>query len=100
MKYCHKCSAPWEGLNQPGSRDICLKCRADLHACLNCGFYDVSKSNQCFANVEDPVIYKDRSNFCDEFRFAERQAFPAVSAGNGPGKEKDAFDKLFKKERK
>ena len=98
MKYCFKCSAPWEGVGEPGSKDVCPKCGADLRACLNCRFYDVSRSNQCFANVEDPVIYKDRSNFCEEFRFAERQAPPDGTAGNRADKAKNAFESLFKKE--
>ena len=95
MNYCHACLTVYSEKEKPGFRDICPKCRAGLHVCLNCKFYDTSKSNQCFANVEEPVIYKDRSNFCEEFRFSERQALPSKTAQ--PDKAKDAFEKLFKK---
>lgn len=96
MKYCHKCLTPWDGNGQPAFRDLCQKCKSSLHACLNCGFYDTSKSNQCFANVEEPVIYKDLSNFCEEFRFAERKAPPSAPS-KSPEAAKDAFNKLFRK---
>jgi len=97
MRYCHKCLAPWEGLNQPGARDVCPKCLSALHCCLNCRFYDTSKSNQCFTNVEEPVVYKDGSNFCEEFSFIELKTPPQTAAGKAAAKTKDAFNKLFKK---
>ena len=96
MKYCHKCLTPWDEAGAPGFRDICPRCKNSLHACLNCRFYDTSKSNQCFANVEEPVIYKDRSNFCEEFRFAEHKAPPAPPSKSAESA-KDAFNTLFKK---
>jgi len=96
MKYCFKCSAAWDGNGQPGFGEICPKCRADLHACLNCKFYDTSKSNQCFANVEEPVIYKDRFNFCEEYRFAEKNSPPSQTKAPST-KSKEAFNNLFKK---
>jgi len=97
MKYCHKCLKPWEGPGQPGTRDTCDKCRSDLRACLNCRFYDTARSNQCFANVEDPVLHKDRSNFCEEFSFTERKTPPLAASVKTPQKAKDAFNGLFKK---
>jgi hypothetical protein len=96
MKHCHKCSTPYEGRNQPGIRDICPKCLSALHCCLNCKFYDTSKSNQCFTNVEEPVVYKDRSNFCEEFSFIDQKTAPPAATKSAEGA-KDAFDKLFKK---
>ena len=43
MKYCFKCRTEWKGIGKPGRRDTCVKCGADLHACLNCSFYDPVK---------------------------------------------------------
>ena len=97
MKYCHKCLTAWEGEGQPGMRDICPRCRADLHACLNCKHYDTSKSNQCYANVEEPVIYKDRSNFCEEFAFFNRKSPPTAGTDSRTGRARDAFNNLFNK---
>ncbi len=97
MKYCHKCLTEWEGIGQPGMRDVCHKCRADLHACFNCKHYDTSKSNQCYANIEEPVIYKDRSNFCEEFTFFERKSPPKNSSGLDPVRAREAFDNIFNK---
>jgi len=98
VKYCFKVFAPWEGLARPGLERRLSEMRADLRACLNCRFYDVSRSNQCFANVEDPVYHKDRSNFCEEFPFAERQAPRTGLRGTGPIKQRNAFESLFKKD--
>jgi hypothetical protein len=39
--------------------------------CLNCTFYDESRANQCFEPQAERVKEKDRSNYCDYFRFKE-----------------------------
>ena len=95
MKYCHNCHTIWEGFNQPGRRDTCLKCAEDLHVCLNCRFYDQHKADQCQINNIDPVKNKDKANFCEQFQFADKPL---------PEKNKDKTDqareqwkKLFKK---
>lgn len=97
MKYCFKCHAEWSGITQPGPRDVCDRCSQDLHACRNCRFLDPSKSNQCQAAVEEPVIDKDRSNFCDEFQFADRPLPGAPAADDGAGNARARFNKLFGK---
>lgn len=94
MKSCRKCGTEWTGTGQPGSKDECAKCSADLHACLNCRFYDASKSRQCQVPGIELVLNKERFNFCDEFQF--RDAKKESGAGD-KDKARAAFDKLFKK---
>jgi hypothetical protein len=94
MKRCHACGFEWAGFGQPGTKAECENCSADLHACLNCRFYDTHKPAQCLLNNIDPVMNKERFNYCDEFQFADKKE----SAGKDEAKtSRDQFDKLFKK---
>ncbi|HEY5039416.1 MAG TPA: hypothetical protein VIJ93_10120 [bacterium] len=98
MKKCHACEALWEGSpgSQPGKGEVCPKCGADLHCCLNCKLYDPFASNQCTSRTTEPVKHKDKRNFCDEFEFKQG------GKGGDPGgaKSKDdlnkKWDDLFK----
>jgi hypothetical protein len=97
MKFCCKCGNEWAGAGQPGSKDECVKCSADLHVCANCRFYDVHKPCQCQINEIELVLNKERFNFCDEFQFIDRKEFaPKKSGASGA---RDAFEKLFKKQK-
>jgi hypothetical protein len=93
-KRCHTCGAGWEEKGQPGTRAVCTKCGAELHVCMNCRFYDEHKPDKCQVPDIDPVLYKDRANFCDEFQFAERDT---TSKKSEKDKAKEAWQKLFKK---
>ena len=52
-------------------RDECRACGSDLHVCLNCTFFDETKSNKCREPQTEYVKEKDRSNYCDYFRFKD-----------------------------
>jgi len=95
MKQCAQCRTEWPGINQPGSRDACTSCGADLHACRNCRFLDTAKSNQCAAGVEDPVINKERANFCDEFQFTDHAPGGVPKPGDRADEAREKFKKLF-----
>ncbi len=81
MKKCHACGEMWESSpgTQPGRNEICAKCGADLHCCLNCGLHDVSLHNQCSSHSTEYVKDKEKRNFCDEFEFSSK------GGGNNPG---------------
>lgn len=49
-------------------RDECPHCRADLHVCKNCQFYDSNAYNECREPQAEVVREKERSNFCDFFQ--------------------------------
>jgi len=93
MKYCYKCHTGWKGDTQPGRRDTCDKCGADLHLCLNCRFYNTHKSNDCEANDAEPIVDKEKGNFCEEFQFADR-TLPEQGADT-TDKTKKKWDDLF-----
>jgi hypothetical protein len=93
MKYCHKCRNPWQGFGQPGTKEQCTQCSEDLHCCLNCRFYDTHKPNDCQVDT-DPVLRKDRFNYCEEFQFADRDV---PKDKNTENKARDQWKKLFGK---
>jgi hypothetical protein len=72
MRRCYKCQNPVT-LEFVSRRDECQVCGSDLHVCLNCVFYDETKSNKCREPQAEYVKEKDRSNYCDYFKFKDDQ---------------------------
>jgi hypothetical protein len=79
--------------NKAGRRDECPHCRADVHSCKNCQFYDIKAYNECKETSADRVVEKERANYCDFFQ--------ARTGAGGGQSEKDklmaAAEALFKK---
>lgn len=66
---CWKCGACLEALTLPLRRlDECPACRAEMHVCRLCEFYDRSKAKHCREPVAEEVRDKEKANFCDYFR--------------------------------
>jgi hypothetical protein len=90
---CWKCGAALAELLPPiGRSEYCRACRAEIHVCRMCRFYDLSKAKQCAEPVAEPVQNKERANFCGYFepvagRF--RAADPAANVSRA------ALDALF-----
>jgi hypothetical protein len=70
MKKCFKCQSTVT-LEFVSRRDECQVCGSDLHVCLNCIFYEETKANKCREPQAEYVKEKDRSNYCDYFRFKD-----------------------------
>jgi hypothetical protein len=92
---CQSCGNVIVVLGTVGRRDTCLQCGADLHACVQCEFYDPFASNQCREPQAERVANKETANFCDFFRSSRapveaRRANPADDA-------KARLEALFKK---
>ncbi len=68
-RVCHRCGHDIGAVERIGRRDACLQCRADLHCCLNCAFYDPAYHNQCREPQAEPQVDKQVGNFCDYFSF-------------------------------
>lgn len=80
---CWKCGAALDELPMPlGRRDECPACRADLHVCRMCEFYDTSVAKSCREPIAEEVNDKERSNFCDYFR-ARPEAHDSAAAAAG-----------------
>lgn len=66
---CWRCGAPIADQPLPLSRVAeCRDCRADLHVCRMCEFYDTRVAKACREPVAEEVREKERSNFCGYFK--------------------------------
>ena len=73
-RHCHQCGEPCTIAGNPGRGEVCMKCRADLRACLNCQSYDRNVAEQCRERRANLVPDKAVGNFCEYFEFARRVA--------------------------
>lgn len=90
---CWKCGASIGDEPLPLSRMAeCRACRAQLHACRMCSFFDTRVAKACRETVAEEVQDKTRANFCGYF-----QPRPDAHAPGTParGKARDALDALF-----
>ena len=66
---CWKCGASLATLPLPLSRLAeCPKCRAYLHSCRLCQFYNLNLTSQCDEERAEEVRDKEGANFCDWFK--------------------------------
>ena|SRR5688500_17482136 len=90
---CWKCGAALAELILPvGRAEYCRACRAEIHVCRMCRFYDPRKAKQCAEPVADPVLDKEQSNFCGYFEPVAGRFRPADAAA---GEARAALDALF-----
>jgi hypothetical protein len=95
MRNCHACKKEVPHKLKTGRKDECLACGADLHCCMNCGFYDRSVAKHCKEPVAERVQEKAKANFCDYFSFAESR--PGTAPDTGAELARKALDGLFRK---
>ena len=94
MPKCVFCGAEVEILDRKvGRMDECHSCKRDLHACVQCRFYDRSYHNQCRENQAGQVADKEKSNFCEFFEFGRDSEGERRAVDDAKGK----LDGLFKK---
>ena len=91
---CHFCGAPVT-LGEPIPRDSeCEQCHSDLRCCRNCRHYDPRMNNECRETQADPVVEKDRRNFCEYFYFS-RETFLANKTGGKAAEARAKLDSMF-----
>lgn len=117
--YCHSCRRQLELAKKPGRADECTHCGAELHACLNCEYYDPRLTRGCRETQAEEVRDLACANFCNwfSFRVGRPEGDPASEAaaakaraealfGGKPTrtdvdsdreKARSAFDALFKR---
>ena len=66
---CYFCGTPVENPREVYRSSSCSSCKRDLKICLNCRFYSQGVHWDCSETIDEPVIEKDRANFCTFFSF-------------------------------
>jgi len=94
MKRCYHCNEPILS-DYISIRDVCPKCGADLHVCLNCVFYDSGSYNECREPQSEWIAQKDKNNFCDYYRFKIQRR--ASKTKDDVTEAKARLEALFKK---
>ncbi len=64
---CFSCSKELTFSSELSRREECPHCRADVHVCKNCQFYDSKVYNECRETQAEVIREKERANFCDYF---------------------------------
>lgn len=78
---CWRCGAALKELPLPlGRLDECPKCRAQLHVCKMCAFYDARLAKGCREKDAEDIADKQHANFCGYFK-ASPTAWRAPDAG-------------------
>ena len=90
---CFQCGRILKFSDRIGLREECLDCRADVHVCRNCDFYDPKAYNECREPSADVVREKERSNPCDYFKVRSQKAGGVSQADSL----RAAAEALFKK---
>ena len=76
---CWKCGTSLATQSLPlGRLAECDACRAPLHVCKLCRFYNPRVSNACEETIAEPIADKERANFCGYFE-------PRADAYRPPG---------------
>lgn len=91
---CFSCKKEISLDTKPGFREECPHCGADLHSCVNCGFYDQSAYNECRESSADRVLEKERANFCEYFKVKSIEGKEAIDPAAEVRKK---LQELFKK---
>jgi hypothetical protein len=73
----------------------CPKCKADLHTCRQCTYFDPSARFECSKSITARIVNKHARNTCE--LFAARIVVERQTSSGPPTDARDAFAKLFKK---
>ena len=95
MKRCYHCGHEFDDGARAGREEVCPDCGGDVHVCRNCAFFDPAAYNQCRETQAERVLDKERSNFCDFFRFGNGGV--RVPGTDHTKEAKDKLASLFKK---
>jgi len=80
MPSCRHCGTPIT-IGEPIPRDAeCSGCGKDVRACVQCRHYDPALNNACRETMADPVVEKERRNFCEYFSLSNEPFKPATAS--------------------
>jgi hypothetical protein len=92
---CWKCGTSLATQSLPlGRLAECDACRAPLHVCRLCRFYNPRVSNACEETIAEPVADKERANFCGYFE-PRAGAYHPQGDAEAKAKARTGLDALF-----
>jgi hypothetical protein len=74
---------------------ICPKCKAELHSCRQCTYFDPGARFECRKTIPARIMNKHGRNECE--LFAPRTIVERETSSGPPTDARQAFAKLFKK---
>jgi hypothetical protein len=95
VKICHACGQEIEIPEKVSREEICPKCRAGLHCCLNCSFFDEYAQNRCREPMAEWVSDREKGNFCEYFTFQDTGG--GAQAARARDEARERLESLFKK---
>jgi hypothetical protein len=75
----------------------CPKCKADLHSCKQCAFFDTGARFECTQPIPERIQPKNIRNQCQLFEAKKSVERQTSSVASRPKDARQAFDDLFKK---
>src|SRR5690242_8658765 len=73
----------------------CTNCRAELHTCRQCNYFDPSARFECSKPITVKIVNKNARNTCE--LFAPRIVVERQTSSGAPTDARQAFANLFKK---
>lgn len=90
---CSSCGA--KAPPQIKGDSTCPNCRADLHTCRQCAYFDPRARFECGKTITARIVNKNANNLCD--LFAPRTVVERQTGSGAPTDARQAFANLFKK---
>jgi hypothetical protein len=90
---CSSCGA--KAPPQITAESTCLNCRAELHTCRQCNYFDPSAHFECSKTITARIVNKNARNTCE--LFAPRAVVQRQTSSGAPTDARQAFANLFKK---
>ena len=73
----------------------CTNCRADLHTCRQCSYFDPGARFECGKTILTRIVNKNARNTCE--LFTPRTIVERETSSGAPTDARQAFANLFKK---
>lgn len=89
---CAECGAKAPAISADST---CPKCKADLHTCRQCTYFDPGARFQCRKPITARIVNKNARNTCE--LFAARSVVERQTGSGAPTDARQAFANLFKK---
>jgi len=70
---CWHCGRSLSGADY-GRETNCPSCQKPTHVCRNCAHFAPGRPNACVEPMAEPVLEKERANFCELFEPTDRHA--------------------------